>query len=96
MPPARPASSAPPTRRQAFLQLNGYASAVITEDSDLLVFGVTDVMYKFDGSATGKRVQLKDVFEKVTVSGRGAKGTVKLSGWTQVGPSPQCVRVGGS
>jgi exonuclease-1 len=46
----------------AFLQLNGHVDAVITEDSDLMVFGCRETLYKFDrefGSCT--RIKLSKV-----------------------------------
>ena len=42
----------------AYLYLNGYASLVITEDSDLLAFGVKRCFFKMDGNGDGDEVDL--------------------------------------
>ena len=44
----------------AFLFLKGHVSAVVTEDSDLLAFGVTDVMFKMDRGGNGIRLEMRD------------------------------------
>jgi 5'-3' exonuclease len=46
----------------AFLSLNGFVDAVISEDSDLLVYGCPEVLFKFD-SASGmcERILQRDV-----------------------------------
>jgi len=47
----------------AYLCKTGYVSAVISEDSDLLVFGCTRVLYKFDTkSGKAKEISLESVF----------------------------------
>jgi len=48
----------------AYLFKTGRAHAVITEDSDLLIFGVTRVMFKMDKSGIGIEIDL-DNLEKV-------------------------------
>lgn len=49
----------------AHLFLTGRAYAIITEDSDLLPFGVTRCMFKMDRSGNGIEVDLEDI-AKVT------------------------------
>lgn len=34
---------------------------VITEDSDLLVYGVTKVLFKMDGSGEGREINLSEI-----------------------------------
>ncbi|GAX72975.1 hypothetical protein CEUSTIGMA_g428.t1 [Chlamydomonas eustigma] len=43
--------------QMAYLALNGFVHAVITEDSDLLVYGCPRVMYKLDKHGNGEEVQ---------------------------------------
>lgn len=45
----------------AYLQKEGIVDLVITEDSDLLVFGCQRVLYKFDDSGKGKLIELQDL-----------------------------------
>ncbi len=45
----------------AYLSKEGIVDTVITEDSDLLVFGSKRVLYKMDESGHGKMIELKDV-----------------------------------
>ena len=42
----------------AYVYLNGRAQVVITEDSDLLIFGVKRVLFKMDKSGNGTEVDL--------------------------------------
>jgi len=44
----------------AYLALNGYVDAVLTEDSDLLCYGCSRVLFKFDG-VVADRVQFGDL-----------------------------------
>ena len=43
----------------AYLALNGLVDAVITEDSDLLVFGCPKVLFKLDKFGNGKEIKLE-------------------------------------
>lgn len=45
----------------AFLSKEDIVDAIITEDSDLLVFGAKKVLYKMDESGNGKLIQLSDL-----------------------------------
>lgn len=45
----------------AFLSLNGLADAVITEDSDLIVFGAKRIIYKLDKAGNAKQVNLDNL-----------------------------------
>lgn len=47
-----------------FLARNGHVDAVITEDSDVLLFGCTRVLFKLERDGTGQEVNLKDVFSR--------------------------------
>jgi exonuclease-1 len=45
----------------AYLSLSGYISAVISEDSDLLVYGCAQVLYKLDSNGYGSLIRLSDL-----------------------------------
>lgn len=45
----------------AYLSKEGIIDTVITEDSDLLVFGSKRVLFKMDESGHGKLIELKDL-----------------------------------
>lgn len=45
----------------AYLSHTGYIVSVITEDSDLLVFGCSRVFYKMDGQGHGCEIRLKNL-----------------------------------
>ncbi|CAO3668504.1 unnamed protein product [Rhizopus stolonifer] len=45
----------------AYLVKKGYAHAVVTEDSDLLAFGCTTVIFKLDRYGEGKRIYFNDI-----------------------------------
>lgn len=47
-----------------FLARNGHVDAVITEDSDILLFGCTRVMFKLDRDGTGQEIDLQEVFSR--------------------------------
>lgn len=47
-----------------FLFRNGHINAVITEDSDVLLFGCRRVIFKLDRDGTGQEVDLEDVFSR--------------------------------
>ncbi|KAI9260861.1 PIN domain-like protein [Helicostylum pulchrum] len=49
----------------AFMLKSGQAKAVITEDSDLLAFGCSNVIFKMDRSGEGVQMSYKDVFDQV-------------------------------
>ena len=40
------------------MYFKGYASVIITEDSDLLAFGVKKCFYKMDSNGNGEEVNL--------------------------------------
>lgn len=45
----------------AYLAKEGLVNVVITEDSDLLVFGASKVLYKMDEFGNGKLIEMKDL-----------------------------------
>ena len=45
----------------AYLCLSGYISAVISEDSDLLVYGCSEVLFKLDNTGQGSLIRLCDL-----------------------------------
>lgn len=45
----------------AYLSLTGYVSVVISEDSDLLVYGCEQVLYKLDSTGHGSLIRLSDL-----------------------------------
>ena len=45
----------------AYLSIKGIVDVVISEDSDLLVFGSHKVLFKMDESGYGKLIELKDL-----------------------------------
>ena len=46
----------------AYLCQNGKADAVLTEDSDLLVFGAPEVLFKLDSDGNVVRLTLENIF----------------------------------
>lgn len=52
-----------------YLARNGHVDCVITEDSDIILFGCTRVLFKLDGDGTGHEVDLRDVFSRRFVIG---------------------------
>ena len=54
-----------------YLVKEGLADLVITEDSDLLVFGCERVLFKLDDSGHGKLVELREL-------GKANKGLVVM------------------
>ena len=69
----------------AFLSRTDYVSAVISEDSDLLVFGCRRVLYKMDASGHGVEVKLTNL---------GACTDLPLQSWTQAQFQQMCVLSG--
>eukprot|EP00039_Didymoeca_costata_P012232 m.175403 g.175403 ORF g.175403 m.175403 type:complete len:697 (-) comp15424_c0_seq1:928-3018(-) len=63
--------------QMAYLATHGLADAVVTEDSDLLAFGCEEVLFKLNSSGIARRVLLKDVFEKISVSKGKSSFTLK-------------------
>lgn len=45
----------------AYLFKNNFVQAVVTEDSDMLAFGVTDVLFKMDRSGNGIRIDMAEL-----------------------------------
>lgn len=76
----------------AYLSLNNFIDAVITEDSDLLVFGCTDVLFKMDNWGSGLRVRLQDVFDKVRI--KQGKKHIRLNNWSQEKFQSMCILSG--
>jgi len=56
----------------AFLERNGFVDGIITEDSDLLVFGCKQVLFKMDTSGNCVCIKRED-FARVT--------ELRLFGW---------------
>ncbi|PPQ66528.1 hypothetical protein CVT26_009501 [Gymnopilus dilepis] len=67
----------------AYLERSGIADAILTEDSDLLVFGCQNVLFKLDTvAATVVSISRKD-FGSVAASSSDANG-ISLIGWSDV------------
>lgn len=47
-----------------FLARNGHVDAVITEDSDVLLFGCTRVLFKLDRDGMCQEVDLREMFHR--------------------------------
>lgn len=47
-----------------FLARNGHVDAVITEDSDIMLFGCSRVVFKLERDGTGQEVDLSEVFSR--------------------------------
>lgn len=47
----------------AYLCKSGYVDAVVTEDSDLLLFGAPKILFKMGAEYTAKLVHLEDIYE---------------------------------
>lgn len=47
-----------------FLARNGHVDCVITEDSDIILFGCTRVLFKLVRDGTGQEVDLREVFSR--------------------------------
>jgi 5'-3' exonuclease len=60
--------------QMAYLAHSGYVSCVITEDSDLIVFGCPRILYKMDKDGHGSEIKLKSM---------GANQDLSFIGWTQ-------------
>ena len=69
----------------AYLSITNYVSAVISEDSDLLVFGCRRVLYKMDAQGNGVEVKLSNL---------GACTDLPLTHWTQSQFQQMCVLSG--
>ena len=54
--------------QMAYLAINGDVHAVITEDSDLLVYGCPRVMYKLDKHGHGEEILIEDLARNKSVS----------------------------
>lgn len=66
----------------AYLEKCGLADGIITEDSDLLVFGCERVLFKLDGEGHCIEIKRED-FGRCGVGKDNGKG-LKLVGWTDV------------
>eukprot|EP00729_Bicosta_minor_P016764 gene16764-20841_t len=67
--------------QMAYLLRKGHVDTVVTEDSDLLVFGCKEVLFKLLPCGTAKRVKLADVFIKgmgTHIKGLGLKKAAQL------------------
>ncbi|KAF9652654.1 PIN domain-like protein [Thelephora ganbajun] len=64
----------------AYLERVGIADAIITEDSDLLVFGCQSVLFKLDSVAATVTSISRSDFGSVTAAGGG----ISLTGWSDV------------
>jgi exonuclease 1 len=52
----------------AYLCKSGIADIVITEDSDLIAFGVQRVFFKFDWNGNGVEIDLRDLKKNVDMT----------------------------
>lgn len=66
-----------------FLARNGQVDAVITEDSDIMLFGCNRVVFKLDRDGTGQEVDLSEVFSQRWANPlrRREGGGEKTKGW---------------
>lgn len=69
----------------AYLSQTGYITSVITEDSDLLVFGCSRVLYKMDKAGQGCEVRLKNLH---------ACTDLNFNGWTHDMFQQMCIFAG--
>ncbi|KAJ3783490.1 PIN domain-like protein [Lentinula aff. detonsa] len=65
----------------AFLERQGIVSAILTEDSDLLVFGCKTVLFKFDPVARSVVSISRADFASVTATSADSNG-ISLTGWS--------------
>lgn len=63
----------------AFMYLTGRAQVVITEDSDLLIFGVSRVLFKMDKQGHGTEVDLSRLAEVTELNFRNFTGDMLLT-----------------
>ena len=64
----------------AYLERVGIVDAILTEDSDLLVFGCQNVLFKLDSAAATVTAISRSDFGSVTA----AEGGISLIGWSDV------------
>ena len=64
--------------QMAYLERIGLVDGIITEDSDLLVFGCRNVLFKFDFTSSTVTSISRTDFSSVTA----AEGGISLAGWT--------------
>lgn len=69
--------------QMAYLERTGIADAILTEDSDLLVFGCKTVLYKLDAVANTVVAISRDQFGSVMASANDSS-SISLYGWTDV------------
>ena len=69
----------------AFLSQQGLAAAVISEDSDLIVFGCHRVMYKLDNAGHGKQLRLRLL---------GCNESLRFDNWDQKMLQRMCILSG--
>jgi exonuclease 1 len=66
----------------AYLEKRGLVSAILTEDSDLLVFGCKNVLFKLDTVAQTVTSISRADFSSVSASSGDSAGCITLTGWT--------------
>ncbi len=67
--------------QMAYLERTGYVDAIVTEDSDMLVFGCKHVLFKLDTVANTVVSISRSDFASVTASGPDSHG-ISLVGWS--------------
>lgn len=67
--------------QMAYLERTGYVDAIVTEDSDMLVFGCENVLFKLDTVANTVVSISRSDFASVTASGPDSHG-ISLVGWS--------------
>ncbi|KAG7448470.1 PIN domain-like protein [Guyanagaster necrorhizus] len=67
--------------QMAYLERTGYVDAIVTEDSDMLVFGCKNVLFKLDTVANTVVSISRSDFASVTASGLDSHG-ISLVGWS--------------
>jgi hypothetical protein len=71
--------------QMAFLSMNGFVDAVITEDSDLVPYGATKILFKMDQTGQGKEIRRENL---------DASRDMDLRGWTQSMIRHMCIMAG--
>eukprot|EP01122_Echinamoeba_exundans_P010328 TRINITY_DN3842_c0_g1_i1.p1 TRINITY_DN3842_c0_g1~~TRINITY_DN3842_c0_g1_i1.p1 ORF type:complete len:902 (-),score=200.96 TRINITY_DN3842_c0_g1_i1:136-2841(-) len=71
--------------QMAFLSMNGIVDAVITEDSDLVPYGATKILFKMDQMGQGKEIRRENL---------DAARDMDLRGWTQSMIRHMCIMAG--
>eukprot|EP00730_Choanoeca_flexa_P016564 TRINITY_DN7857_c0_g1_i1.p1 TRINITY_DN7857_c0_g1~~TRINITY_DN7857_c0_g1_i1.p1 ORF type:complete len:558 (+),score=102.48 TRINITY_DN7857_c0_g1_i1:64-1737(+) len=75
--------------QMAYLANSGYVDAVITEDSDLLVYQTKRVIYKLTDTGAAQEIRLARIYQ-----GAQLDGTINFSSWTPTMFRRMCILAG--